>query len=140
VNAHVETLRAIRSAFDNIHAPCAERDAVDAAIAALEAQGEAVHETQDAAPVGCEAHFVSVPGCYRCDRRLGEQFAPPSSPAMRALVAKWRADAERIEPKGKIGYVTEHSLGLASAYEACADELEDALAHPEVKKLMGEGK
>lgn len=33
--AHIETLRAVRSVFEGIPAPCAERDAIDAAIRAL---------------------------------------------------------------------------------------------------------
>lgn len=161
MNANVETLRndctvsakeiiALRTVFPN----ASTDDLVDGilavknetAIAALEAQGEAVAwEGRIKAAKDCGPGEWQKVSKEIFDLNLKEELAslvfeyrelyaaPPSSPAMRAVVEalpnKWRnwAENEREKP-------------VRATLIGCANDLDAVLAHPEVKKLMGETK
>lgn len=194
MNAHVEMLREMER-----YADPESRPALQAAIAALEAQGEAraeptlpveIHGRLFDVPIRVQLHIVNLR--MQLDRDMAKKpaverllyaaehcisaadegvdyavtrpmldamttlglmekvgrgkwapteaahqfvsYAPPSSTAMRAVV---EAAKEIIRPAGSATRMTSGYGHVVN--EDQMDELRDALAHPEVKKLMVEG-
>lgn len=85
-------------------------------------------------------HRWSVPGegrtpaCVRCYASPPPEAASPVG----GLVAKWRADAERVR-RDPESFNNARLEGYTETLDECADELEAALASPTVAPVSGDG-
>lgn len=144
MNAHVETLRKMLGQIGidhgGVYLPCGSKReertttvdaALQAAIAALEAQGEAVawrftagSKWMDMSDLNHFNEYGTVIGGPNPNWSVEYAYAvPPSSPAMRAVVE-----------------ATRNAIRLAQeeSFRTAMDMASWLLDHPEVKKLMGE--
>lgn len=115
---HVEVLKAIRSAFDGIPSPCAERDAMDAAIAAMEGREGDVGEADEGARQLIDAF------CFGMEYEELEQWGIDAAETLRLFLSRpvapegmvvegWRG-IESAPRDGAVVDLWASSMGLAS--------------------------